>query len=199
MELVEGENLDQVIERAGVAGMLDWRIAFRIAVHLARALEYAHGQGIIHRNLTPRNVLVRKTDKVTKLGDLLLAKALEGRLAEQITKPGQILGDLRYMAPERTRGAADIDGRSDLYGLGALVYAVLTGRPPFDGATLVEKITRIRNEAPVAPRKYQMSIPDGCEAVVLKLLAKRPADRYQSATELLRDLGRVAKLNGVQA
>jgi serine/threonine protein kinase len=198
MELVEGESLDQVIDRVGVAGMLDWRIAFHVAVHLARALEYAHSQGIIHRNLTPRNVLIQSADKVTKLGDLMLAKALEGQLAEQITRPGEILGDLRYMAPERTRGAADVDGRSDLYSLGALAYAVLTGRPPFDGATLVDKITSIRNDAPVPPRKFQMSIPGQCEGIVLKLLSKRPEDRYATATALLRELERVAKLNGLK-
>jgi serine/threonine protein kinase len=198
MELVEGESLDQVINRVGVAGMLDWRIAFHVAVHLARALEYAHSQGIIHRNLTPRNVLIRTADKVTKLGDLMLAKALEGQLAEQITRPGEILGDLRYMAPERTRGAADVDGRSDLYSLGALAYAVLTGRPPFDGATLLDKIKAIRSDAPVPPRKYQMSIPGQCEGIVLRLLSKRPDDRYPTATELLRDLERVAKLNGLK-
>jgi serine/threonine protein kinase len=198
MEYVEGENLEKIIERVGVAGMLDWKIAFRVAVDLARALEYAHAQGIIHRNLTPRNVLVQTDDKATKLGDLMLAKALEGRLAEQITRPGEILGDLRYMAPERTRGAADVDGRSDLYSLGALVYAVLTGRPPFDGASLVEKINKIRTEPPVPPRKYQMAIPDSCQAIVLKLLAKRPEDRFQTATELLRELQRAAKANGLK-
>jgi serine/threonine protein kinase len=198
MEFVEGESLEQVIERIGVAGMLDWRIAFHVAVHLARALEYAHGQGIIHRNLTPRNVLVQTADKVTKLGDLMLAKALEGTLAQQITRPGEILGDLRYMAPERTRGTTEVDGRSDLYSLGALVYAVLTGRPPFDGANLVEKITKIRNETPVRPCKFQLSIPAQCEGIVLKLLSKRPEDRYQNATMLLQDLERVAKLNGLK-
>jgi serine/threonine protein kinase len=198
MEFVEGESLDKVIERIGVAGMLDWRIAFRVAVHLARALEYAHGQNIIHRNLTPRNVLVQSADKVTKLGDLMLAKALEGQLAEQITRPGEILGDLRYMAPERTRGTTDVDGRSDLYSLGALVYAVLTGRPPFDGATLVEKIAKIRNEMPVAPKKFQMSIPDSCQSIVMKLLSKKPEDRFQTASELLKELERAAKVNGVK-
>lgn len=197
MEYIEGENLASVIERIGVAGMLDWRVAFHVAVHLARALEYAHANHVIHRNLTPKNVIIQKEGKIAKLGDLMLAKALEGTLAEQITKPGEILGDLRYMAPERTRGAADVDGRSDLYSLGALVYALMTGRPPFDGGSLVEKITKIRNEAPVPPRKYQLAIPDQCQALVLKLLAKRPEERYQTATELLRDLSRLAKLNGL--
>jgi serine/threonine protein kinase len=198
MEYIDGESLEQMIERAGVAGMLDWRVAFQVAVHLARALEYAHAQGILHRNITPRNVLVQKADKVTKLGDLMLAKALEGTLAEQITRPGEILGDLRYMAPERTRGTTDIDGRSDLYSLGALVYALLAGRPPFDGANLVEKVTKIRSEAPTPLRRFQMSIPGQCEGVVMKLLAKRPDERYQTAGELLGELERVAKLNGVK-
>jgi serine/threonine protein kinase len=197
MEYVDGDSLEQIIERVGVAGMLDWRVAFRVAIHLARALDYAHGQGIIHRNITPRNVLVQQADKETKLGDLMLAKALEGTLAEQITRPGEILGDLRYMAPERTRGTVDVDGRSDLYSLGALMYALLTGRPPFDGTTLVEKIASIRNDAPVPPRKFQMSIPGQCEGIVLKLLAKRPEERYQTAAELLQELERVAKLNGL--
>jgi serine/threonine protein kinase len=198
MEFVEGESLEQVIGRVGVAGMLDWRIAFHVAVHLARALDYAHRQGIIHRNLTPRNVLIQSSDKVTKLGDLMLAKALEGQLAEQITRPGEILGDLRYMSPERTRGASDVDGRSDLYSLGALVYAVLSGRPPFDGATLVEKINRIRKDAPAPLRSFQMSIPDQCESIVLKLLSKRPEDRYQTAGDLLRELEKVARQNGLK-
>ena len=86
------------------------------------------------------------------------------------------------MSPERTRRApTEIDARSDLYGLGATVYALLTGRPPFEGTTLVEKITRIRQTAPDKPTKYQMSIPAMFEGVVLKLLAKDPKDRYQTA------------------
>jgi serine/threonine protein kinase len=77
------------------------------------------------------------------------------------------------------------------------MYALLTGRPPFDGTTLVEKVASIRNDAPVPPRKFQMSIPGQCEGIVMKLLAKRPEERYQTAAELLRELERVAKLNGL--
>jgi serine/threonine-protein kinase len=166
--------------------MLDWRKTFRTAVHIGRALEYAHEQSIIHRNVTPTNILLDATNKMAKLGDLTLAKALEGTMAKQITRPGEIVGDVAYMAPERTRGTENLDGRSDLYGLGATVYALLTGRPPFGGATLVEKISRIRQTAPEKPTKFQMSIPSQFEAVVLKLLAKSPGDRYQTATELLK-------------
>jgi serine/threonine protein kinase len=197
MEYVAGENLTQVIERIGVAGMLDWRHAFRVAVHVGRALEYAHEQSIIHRNVTPTNILIDATNKVAKLGDLMLAKALEGALAKQITRPGEIVGDVAYMSPERTRGTEGLDGRSDLYGLGATVYALLTGRPPFGGATLVEKISRIRQTAPEKPTKFQMSIPTQFEAVVLKLLAKDPSSRYQTATDLLKELTRVGRFSGV--
>src|SRR5206468_3677239 len=97
----------------------------RIGFYLAKALEYAHGKNIIHRNLTPQNVMVGKTPDQTKLGDLMLAKAQEGGLAQQITKPGEILGDIRYMSPERTGDSKNVDHRSDLYSLGALMYALL--------------------------------------------------------------------------
>ncbi len=196
MEYVAGENMKQVIERIGVAGMLDWRYAFKVAVHVGRALQYAHGENIIHRNVTPTNILLDAPTKTVKLGDLMLAKALEG--GTQITKPGELVGDIVYMSPERTRGIPEeIDARSDLYGLGATVYALLAGRPPFEGHTLAEKVTRIRQSAPEKPTKYQMSIPGQFEGVVLKLLAKRPEERYQSAAEMLRELERVAKFAGV--
>ena len=102
------------------------------------------------------------------------------------------------MSPERTRGMTEVDGRSDLYGLGATVYALLTGRPPFEGATLVEKVTRIRQDEPVRPTQYQMSVPSAFEGVVLRLLAKRPEERYQTAGEMLAELERVGKFQGVK-
>jgi serine/threonine protein kinase len=198
MEYIAGENMQQVIDRIGVAGMLDWKNAFKTAVHVARALEYAHGQSILHRNVTPTNILLEATCKTSKLGDLTLAKAMEGIMAKQITRPGEIIGDVAYMSPERTRGTADLDARADLYGLGATIYALLTGRPPFTGATVVEKITRIRQFEPEKPTKYQLSIPGAFEGIVLKLLAKRPEDRFQNASDLLKDLTRVGKFTGVQ-
>jgi serine/threonine protein kinase len=199
MDLVEGESMAQVIRRIGVAGMLDWRYGYRVAVHIARALEYAHGQSIIHRNVTPQNILWRAADKNVLLGDLMLAKALEGTLAQQITRPGELLGDVAYMAPERTRGVGDVDGRSDLYGLGATVYALVAGRPPFAEGSLPELIAKIRTAEPEKPKKYQMAIPDMFQGAVLKLLAKRPEERFQTATELLADLDRVGKFSGISA
>jgi serine/threonine protein kinase len=197
MEYVDGESMTRVIQRIGVAGMLDWRYGYRVAVHIARALEYAHGEAILHRNVTPQNILLRSSDKVVLLGDLMLAKALEGTLAQQITRPGELVGDVGYMSPERTRGTTDVDGRSDLYGLGATVYALVAGRPPFTAGALPELITKIRSAEPEKPQKYQMSIPALFQGTILKLLAKRPEERFQTASELLADLERVGKFSGV--
>lgn len=198
MEYVAGENLTEVIKRIGVAGMLDWRHGYRVAVHVGRALAYAHGEDIIHRNVTPTNILREATDRTAKLGDVMLAKATEGSLAQQITRPGEIVGEVEYLSPERTRGVTEVDGRSDLYGLGATVYALLTGRPPFEGMTLVEKITKIRQAEPAKPTKFQLSIPHPFENVVLKLLAKQPEQRYQTAAEMLKDLERIGKMHTVE-
>jgi serine/threonine protein kinase len=196
MEYVAGENMTQVIDRIGVAGMLDWKHAYRAAVQIGQALEYAHGKGIVHRNVTPTNILRDATTQSYKLGDLMLAKALEGSGATPITRPGELVGDVEYMSPERTRGTTDVDARGDLYGLGAVAYALLTGRPPCGGKTLTEKITRARQVAPEKPTKYQMSIPSLFEGVVLKLLAKKPEDRFQTAAELVKELERVGKFCG---
>src|SRR5262249_33532415 len=149
-----------------------------------------------HRNITPPNILVQTSDKRTLLGDLMLAKALEGSLAQQITRPGEIVGDLAYMSPERTAGTADVDGRSDIYSLGATIYARLTGRPPCMGASLPETVQKIRQVEPVKPKKYQLSIPDLFEGTVMKMLAKRPEERFQTPAELLGELDKVAKYSG---
>jgi serine/threonine-protein kinase len=199
MEYVEGESLDQLIERLGVAGMVDWRVALRVAIHIARALDYAHKHQVIHRNITPANVLIQSSDKVTKLGDLMLAKALEGSMCQQITRPGELLGEVDYMSPERTHGITEVDGRSDIYSLGAMTYRLLTGRPPFAGGSLMETIVKIRQTEtkPDKPKKYQLAIPDLFEGSVLRMIAKRPEERFATAGELLVELERVAKFQGV--
>jgi serine/threonine protein kinase len=198
MEYVDGESLTAVIERIGTAGMLDWRNALRVAIHVARALVFAQEHQIIHRNIKPSNILIQNSDRLTKLGDLMLAKALEGTLAEQITRPGELVGDIAYMSPERTYGgSASVDGRSDIYSLGATVYALLTGRSPFSSVSLPETIKQIRYDAPAKPKKFQLSIPDLFEGSVLKMLAKRPEERFQTAEELLEELERVGKFQGL--
>jgi serine/threonine protein kinase len=193
MEFVEGESLANVIHSIGTSGMLDWTYAFRVAMHVGHALEAAFEHQVIHRNITPANILIRSSDKRAKLGDLMLAKALEGTQAEQITRPGQVVGDLVYMSPERTHGSSGVDCRCDVYSLGATLYALLTGRPPFEGGTLPEAVHKIRNEAPVRPKKFQLGIPDYFEDAVMKMLAKDPNDRFQTPAELLGQLERIAK------
>jgi serine/threonine-protein kinase len=197
MELVEGENLAERVRRAGALGRLDWRPALRVAVYVGRALEHAHRHAIIHRNVTPENVLIRRADDVAKLGDLVLAKALEGMMAAKITRPGDMVGDLEYMAPERTGADTESDARSDLYSLGALAYAALTGGPPFRGTSIPETVALIRDSDPAPPSLSRPGIPAELEAVVLRLLAKQPEDRYQTATEVLRELERIAAQEGV--
>lgn len=199
MELVDGESLTEVIRRIGIAGMLDWKYAYRVMAHVARGLEHAHAHGIVHRDVAPPNILVRAADKTVKLGDLMLAKALEGNLAQQITRPGELVGDVNYMSPERSAGGgAAPDARSDLFGLGATCYALLSGKPPFQGATLVETVTKLRTAEPLKPSTFQMGVPHTFEAVVLKLLNKLPDHRFQTAKELLAELAVIGRANSVQ-
>jgi serine/threonine protein kinase len=199
MEFVDGEDLTKVIQRIGVQGMLDWREAYRVAVHVGRALQEAYQRKIIHRNVTPANILRRHVDKVCLLGDLMLAKALEGSLARQVTQPGQLIGDVPYMSPERTRDQAEVDHRSDIYGLGATLYALLTGRPPFESHSLPDLVRRVRQEEPRQPRDYQLSINDKFQDVVLQMIAKRPEDRFQTPAELLKELDRIGRYNNLEA
>ncbi len=196
LELVDGESLTAVIKRIGAAGMLDWKYAFRVGLHLGRALAYAHDHGVIHRDVTPANVMIAGTTKTAKLGDLALAKALEGALAKQITRPGEIVGDVNYMSPERAAGGSAVDARSDLFSLGATCYALLSGKPPFAGSNLIDTMLKIRTAEPLRPSTFQMGIPDSFEYAVMKLLAKSPDDRYQTAAAWVAELERIGKFNG---
>jgi len=199
MEFIDGESLTKVIDRIGIEGMLDWREVWRVAVHIGRALEAAFEHKIIHRNVTPTNILRRHSDKVCLLGDLMLAKALEGTLAKQVTRPGQLIGDVPYMSPERTRDGALADCRSDIYGLGATLYALLTGHPPFVSDSLPDLVRMVRESDPVPPKRYQLSVNDLFQDLVLKMIAKRPDDRFQNPTVLLHELGRIGTFNALEA
>jgi serine/threonine protein kinase len=198
MEYIEGESLAEVIRRIGVAGMLDWRFTLRIAIDLARALQFAHEHQIIHRNITPQNTLLRSSDRRAFLGDLMLAKAMEGALAQNVTRAGEVLGDIRYMSPERLTGSHNVDARSDIYSLGALVYALLTGHAPHEGETTMDTIGMIYKTDPVAPKKFQMSIAKAFEGVVMTMLNKYPEKRYQTADRIVTDLETVAKFQNVE-
>ena len=197
LEYVEGESLDRVIQRIGTVGMLDWEYSFRVAVQISRALVAAYEHNIIHRNITPESILIRSSDKTAKLGDMMLAKALESSQSEQLTKPGQVIGDMAYAPPERTDSGGEIDCRSDIYSLGATVYSLIAGRPPFESTSLPELISSIRTEKPVAPKEFQLSIHGMFEGAVLRMLEKRPKDRFETPIELLKDLERIGKFVGI--
>jgi len=197
MEYVDGESLARVIKRIGTVGTLEWSYALRVGVHMTRGLDAARHHQIVHRNVTPRNILIRRKDDLAKLGDLMLAKAIEGTLAERVTRTGMLVGDMAYMSPERTFSDAVVDERSDIYGLGATLYALLTGRPPLEDKSMPALITKIREEEPETPKKFQLAIPDLFEGVVMRMLAKRPEDRFQTPAELLKELERIGKYQGL--
>ncbi len=191
-EFVIGESAKQMISKVGVVGMLDWRRVLRIAIDVTEALVFAASHQVVHRNITPTNILVRRSDGVTKLGDLMLAKALDSLGLKAATSPGEILGDLPYLSPEQTLGER-LDARSDLYSLGATLYALLTGRPPCEGLTAAETAKKIQSERPDPPKKYHQAIPPVFASIVMRLLSKRPEDRFVDATQLLKELVRAEK------
>jgi hypothetical protein len=188
MELVEGVSLAPAVQHAASSGGGEWRVAYRAVLHVARALAYLHGQHIIHRNITPSNILLQTTDGIIKLGDLMTVKAQEGRMAKQVTQAGELLGDLRFLSPEQTTSASGGDGRADLYSLGATAYALIAGRPPLEGRSQVETILQIRQAEPVPLRQLRPGTPPAFEATIMKLLAKKPEDRIASAGQLLGHL-----------
>ena len=198
MEYVAGASLTRVIKEIGTNGMLDWREVIIVGIQIARGLQAAFDLQIIHRNITPQNILIRSADNVAKLGDLMLAKAFAGRLAKQVTGHGELVGDMAYMSPERTQSGADFDQRSDIYSLGATLYTLICGRPPFDGRSLPELVGKIRKSAPLRPRLFQDTIPELFERVVQNMLAKRPEGRYEKPATLLVDLEPVATSEAIE-
>ena len=197
MDYIPGQNLAEVIRQIGTAGMLDWRMALRVVYDVADALDTLHARRIVHRHITPRSILWRASDKSAHLADIVLAKALEGEPADQITPAGQIVGEVPFLAPEQLTGSTRGDPRSDLYSLGVTAYALLTGRPPFEHSSLPELVRRIREKSPDRPKKHQLAIADLFEGAVLRLLAKHPQERHQTAAELRADLRRIAKYQGI--
>ena len=151
----------------------------------------------MHRHVSPANIIRRESDGVSLLGDLMFAKATEGSQSFNVTMPGQLVGDVAFMSPERTLDNSQLDSRSDIYELGATLYALLTGRPPFEAKSQIEQIKLIRDAAPTPPKDYQLSINDMFQNVVLTMLAKDPEDRFQSATKLLKELDRVGTFHGL--
>ncbi len=184
------------------AGPLELRELLTALVGVCNAVAYAHSRGVLHRDLKPQNVVLGDYGEVMVL-DWGLAKLAgepdgdadpvtveaDGGLPDDRTVAGQVLGTPAYMAPEQAEGRPDLlDARTDVYGLGAVLYEILTGRPPFAGPDTTAVLRRVVHEPPAPPRSAVPATPPALEAVCLKALAKRPADRYGSAKELARDV-----------
>lgn len=197
MEYVPGKNVAQVLRDDALAGKLEWKIAFDIALQTARALEELHAHDIVHRNLTPRHIIVREPDKVAKLCDHALAKALSGDMAIQLTHGTQRVGEASYMSPEQTFNPDKMDIRSDIYGLGATIYALLAGDPPFVSADNLEMLRLIRGTDPTPLDKIRMGLPEHFTGVIHRMMAKQPENRYETPSNLVEALERVAKFTGM--
>jgi serine/threonine protein kinase len=198
LEYIEGESLAQVLERmGGLPGKLGWKHALRLGVHLGRALEFIHGHRLQHGNLTPRNILIRLSDKLTKLGDLMLARSLDGSTLQKEILEKKMLAELPYLAPEQADPDAFVDSLADIYGVGAVMYARIAGRPPFQGESPEETLGRIHKAPLVRPRKVVPTVPEALDVAVVKMLARRQEDRYQTAAELVAEMERIAAEEGV--
>jgi len=182
MAFVEGTDLAGLLNREG---RLPLDRALRLARQLAAALEAAHGEGVVHRDLKPQNILIDANENLY-VSDFGLAKSLEAEVSMG-TRTGQILGTPRYMSPEQVE-AREIDHRADLYSYGLIVYEMLTGELPFRGDSAMQLMYQRVSEPPKDPRTVVPDLPDWVANLVLRCLAKDPVARYQSAAEILRDL-----------
>ncbi|MEO1528773.1 MAG: FHA domain-containing serine/threonine-protein kinase [Planctomycetota bacterium] len=197
MDWVEGTSAAKLIESIGIGGTLDWREVYRCGLHIARALVAAAEHGVVHRNITPANILRRDDGCVYMLSDLVFAKALETTEAAQLTKPGDILGELGYLAPERVLDATKLDARSDFFGLGATLYALLTGNSPFPSSSVADWLKATNEETPARPVGSQIGMDERFSDLVMRLIEKDPADRFETAAEVLTDFKRVGTFAGI--
>ena len=181
MELIDGITLKQYMQRKG--GPLSWKESLHFITQIMKALSHAHGRGIIHRDIKPQNIMVLRDGsiKVTDFGIARLASAAQSTLTQEA------LGSVHYISPEQARGSR-IDGRSDIYSAGVVLYEMLTGRLPFEGDTPVSVAIQHINSIPLAPRELNPDIPEALEAITMKAMAPKVENRYRNADDMLYDL-----------
>jgi len=179
MEYVEGTSLKDLIASRG---HLPVAVTLTVGKQLCRALEVAHEQGIIHRDIKPQNMVVEPTGflKVMDFGIARLANRPQGK---GLTQDGTAIGTPDYMSPEQISGI-ELDARSDLYSAGVVLFECLTGRLPFEAESMYALIAKHLDEPPPDPRTLNAEVPQALAAVILKAMAKQPADRYQSAAQM---------------
>lgn len=194
MEFIEGRSLAEIIEEEGP--LLPERAA-EIAADVAKALERAHSNGLVHRDVKPSNIMIT-TSGQTKVTDFGIARALGGDGEQTMTQTGMVIGTAAYLSPEQAQGTP-IDARSDVYSLGIVLYEALTGRPPFSGDTPLAIAYKHVRENPTPPSSVNSDVPDALDAVTMKALAKNPDNRYSSATAMHDDLQRFSAGQRVQA
>lgn len=185
MELIQGKTLKEIIVEDG---KLSWKWSVNIAIQIASALETAHKNNLIHRDIKPHNIIITE-DGMAKVTDFGIAKAVSN---STITAFGTTIGSVHYFSPEHAKGGVT-DAKSDIYSLGIVMYEMLTGRVPFDADTPVSVALMQVQEDPIEPRKLNPQIPISVNNIILKAMQKDPADRYQSATEMLVDLSTALK------
>jgi serine/threonine-protein kinase len=191
MEYVEGRTLKELLVARGPSPL---GIAIDYTRQILSALRFAHRNGIVHRDIKPHNVIVDGEGRV-KVMDFGIARA---GAASQMTEAGSIIGTAQYLSPEQARGAP-VDQTSDLYSTGIVLYELLTGTVPFTGETPVEIAMKHLSQVPAPPSTHRPEVPRDLDYVVLRALAKDPADRYHSAEEMEADLDRIGRGIGVSA
>jgi TolB-like protein/tRNA A-37 threonylcarbamoyl transferase component Bud32/Tfp pilus assembly protein PilF len=179
MPFVEGESLRDRLRRESQLPVED---AIRIASEAARALDYAHQHGAVHRDIKPENLLLTK-DGSTLVGDFGIGKSLSGGSDEALTQTGMAMGTPAYMSPEQASGERGVDARTDVYSLGAVLYEMLAGEPPFTGPTAQAVIAKRFSGEVASVRRVRPTVPDGIERAVTKALAMVPADRFATAAQ----------------
>jgi serine/threonine protein kinase len=185
---IRGESLRQKLSREKQLGVEE---ALTITKQVGAALQYAHSQGVIHRDLKPENILLHEGEAV--LADFGIALAVKEAAGNRLTETGLSLGTPQYMSPEQATGDRQLDARSDVYSLAAVLYEMLAGEPPLSGPTVQAVIAKLMTERPTRLRVVRDTVPEGIDVAVAKALAKVPADRFAGAAEFVRALDGAAR------